>query len=112
MADDDPTVTQPIQRGALINTRGRWTGGAELPLLFANQLWAANFGPHFELTFGHNELPYELITPELVTKLEEEGVEIKAISRVAVGPDELEAMIQILAGVLQQWKDRRPNDAR
>ena len=69
-------------------------------------------GPHFELTFGHNELPYELITPELVIKLEEEGVEIKAISRVAVGPDELEAMIQILAGVLQQWKDRRPNDAR
>ena len=67
MADDDPTVTQPIQRGALINARGRWTGGAELPLLFANQLWAANFGPHFELTFGHNELPYELITPELVT---------------------------------------------
>jgi hypothetical protein len=107
---EEPATTPPIQ-GALINARGRWTGGAEFPLLFANQLWAANFGEHFELTFGHNEMPYEMISPEVVAKLEEEGVEIKAITRVVVNPDALEGMIQILAGVLQQWKNRSASDA-
>ncbi|MCH8831853.1 MAG: hypothetical protein IID00_03790 [Chloroflexi bacterium] len=104
--------TPPTTTGSIISAPARWSGGADLPLLFADHLWAANISGHFQLTFGHSELPYEFVTPELVTKLEKEGVEIKSITRIAIGPSELESMIQLLTGVLQQWKDRRASDAK
>ena len=113
MPEDELTGTQQPTSGAmLINAPARWSGGAELPLLFADHLWAANVSGHFQITFGHTELPYEFVSPELQAKLQEEGVEIKSIARIAIGPDSLESMIRLLTGVLQQWKDRSASDAK
>lgn len=85
-----------------------WIGVRELPVLFANHIWAQFVDNQFIVTFGHVELPYEP-TEVLREHVRREGIEIIGVVRLAMGADQLKTMVDVLSGLVTEWEQRKQN---
>lgn len=94
-------------RRGIIQGRMHWTNTRELPVLFANHMWAQLIENQFLITFGHVELPYELISEEMAKRVAKDGIEVKAVCRLAIGPDQVEKIVGALTQILEGYREHQ-----
>ena len=92
--------------GVSISAPVKWVGSQELPVLYADQMYVQGLAEHMVITFGLTSLPVEPMTEELSHRLETDGVEISAVTRVAVSPGLLRRMIRALTLTQEQWLEQ------
>ena len=79
------TAGEVRPQAVMVQGKMRWTHTQEHPILFANHVWVQLLEDHFLVTFGHVELPYGAVAEELQGIIEQEGIEVHAVCRLAVG---------------------------
>ena len=110
-------TSEEIQEESLVVDQGeikarlRWEGVQRVPILFANHIWVRLQDDQFHVTFGQAELPFEqTFSEETLEKLNEEGVPIRPVVRLAISPSKMEGMIEVLARVYQLWEDHQKEE--
>ena len=79
---------------------------------FVNHIFVRLQDDHVVLTFGQAELPYDVvITEETRSKLEEQGLPIQVVTRLAVTPQRLGIMAEQMKKIYDIWLDRQQGGA-
>ena len=82
----------------------RWERQADDLIKFANQIFVRLQEDHVVLTFGQAEVPYEApLTEETRNKLQEEGLPIQVVTRLAVTPQRLGNMADQMQRIYDIW---------
>ena len=82
----------------------RWERQADDLIKFANQIFVRLQEDHTVLTFGQAEVPYEApLTEETRNKLQEEGLPIQVVTRLAVTPQRLGNMADQMKRIYDIW---------
>ena len=86
----------------------RWEVPRDTSILFANQIFVRLQDDFVILTFGQAELPYEIqITEETRTLLQEKGLPIQVVARLATTPQKLGEMAEQMNRIHKIWLERQ-----
>ena len=79
-----------------------FVGGGDTPILFANHILVRSSPDGFLVSFAQSHGPYEVgVTPE---ELREKGVPARIIATVAIPPNRMVEMVEVLGRVLEHYK--------
>lgn len=84
----------------------RWRESNDPPILYANHMFVRLQDGTFILSFGQVELPRTVeLNQEIRDSLEQEGIEIQVISRLAMPPNTLRQVIASLQKVYDTYAE-------
>lgn len=99
---------QTTDQDQLIPIPIHWERQADDLIKFVNQIFVRLQDDHVVLTFGQAELPYDVeITDETRSKLQEQGIPVQVVTRLAVTPRRLGAMADQMKKIYDIWLDRQ-----
>ncbi|HLW70221.1 MAG TPA: DUF3467 domain-containing protein [Candidatus Binataceae bacterium] len=84
-----------------------WDESRGMPIAFSNVFLIQQTPSEFFLTFGVVEPPFISTvapTPEQIEKLKREGVKAKPIIRIAITPQRMVELLQLVQGQLAQFQ--------
>ena len=89
-----------------------WERRADDLIKFVNQIFVRLQDDHVVLTFGQAELPYDVeITEETRNKLQEQGLQVQVVTRLAVTPRRLGIMVDQMKKIYDIWLERQSGGA-
>ena len=84
----------------------KWENAGNLPMLFTNHLFVRRQDDYVIITFGQAELPYEIqISTESLKQLEEDGLQIQVVARLATTRQVLNNFIRHLSTIRDSWPE-------
>ena len=107
-------MTTPRRRGPRIQQEQQVEQGVAVPLywadveakefVFANQIFARYTSGAYWLTFGQAHGPFHLDTDE--ARLKKEGVVVRPVVKIAVTPEVLANMLELLTGLYNRIQNQ------
>ena len=95
----------------MISIRAVWQESDELPIIFANHFWLRLQDDQFLLTFGQSEPPRQSeFSDKEAAKLEQHGIPIRTVCRLAMPAPKVEQTIKALNSVYDTWLTTRKSE--
>ena len=86
----------------------RWEVPKDTSIQFTNHIFVRLQDDYVIITFGQAELPYEIeITEETRTRLQESGLPIQVVARLATTPRKLGEMAEHMSRIHKIWLERQ-----
>ena len=98
------TEKQPENQSQEVLVPTHWERSPEVLITFVNHIFVRLQDDHVILTFGQSELPYEIeVTEEVRAQLQEDGLPVQVVSRLAVTHQKLGEMAEQMNRIYNVW---------
>lgn len=84
-----------------------WRGVEDAPIFFANHIFVSLQEGQYLVTFGRSHTPYKLKwADEEVEQLQQTGIDIRPVVRLALASNQIEPMIKAMRSVFDRMQDQ------